>query len=124
MQEVASVSRNEACEREADDARRHRSDHRQRERDGPRSKLAHIFPSADITTPRPYTTPGTPRDRLKPKKYPKRLDPAAHARSLLQQIQTITNGTGGLAEESYATRELRAQVSLELFPRTAGFGSD
>lgn len=64
-------------------------------------KLRHLF-LTEGTSSRPFTTPGTPRDAERPKAFPHRADPAAHARSLLQELQAVRGGTATLTAERTA----------------------
>lgn len=54
-------------------------------------RLKHLFPG-NITIRRRYTAPGQPRDSSRPPAFPRRPKPAEHARSLLQQLESVTQG--------------------------------
>jgi hypothetical protein len=64
-------------------------------------KLRHLF-LTEGTSSKPFTTPGTPRDPKRPKAFPHRTDPAAHARSLLQELQAVQGTTATLTAERAA----------------------
>jgi len=52
-------------------------------------RLKHLFPG-EVTERRRYTAPGQSRDRNRPPAFPPRSDPAAHAKSLLEQLANVS----------------------------------
>jgi hypothetical protein len=64
-------------------------------------RLRHLFPEA-VTSTRRYTTPKAKRDPNAPPAYPQRADPAAHARSLLEQLAAVASDGATLEAERIA----------------------
>ena len=66
-------------------------------------RLKHLFPHA-VTSTRPFLTPKPGRDPNAPPAYPQRADPAAHARSLLEQLAAVANEGPALEAERLAAQ--------------------
>jgi hypothetical protein len=61
-------------------------------------RLPHLFPQG-ITESSGFTAPGTPRDPNKPPAFPRRTNPAAHARHLLADLGTTASGAATLGDD-------------------------